>query len=49
MRPAEVAKPWSPWACEPKVAAIGADNMAWDVPNARDPETATILLFSASP
>ena len=31
------------WLAERRVAAVGADNMAWDVPGERDPETGATL------
>jgi kynurenine formamidase len=31
------------WAAERGVVAVGADNMAWDVPDVRDPETGATL------
>ena len=31
------------WAAERGVVAVGADNMAWDVPDERDPETGATL------
>lgn len=31
------------WAAEHKVAAVGADNMAWDVPGITDPESGVTL------
>ena len=31
------------WAAECGVVAVGADNMAWDVPGVRDPETAPVV------
>jgi kynurenine formamidase len=40
---AGVAKSGSIWAAEHGVRAIGADNMAWDVPEERDPETGATL------
>jgi kynurenine formamidase len=43
LRAAGVAKSGSLWAAEHGVAAVGADNMAWDVPGARDPETGSTL------
>ncbi len=36
---AGVAKSGSQWALRQGVSAIGADNMTWDVPGERDPET----------
>ncbi len=43
LRAAGVAKSGSLWAAERKVAAVGADNMTWDVPDERDPETGATL------
>jgi kynurenine formamidase len=40
---AGVAKSGSIWAAERGVYAIGADNMAWDVPGERDPQTGATL------
>lgn len=40
---AGVAKSGTLWASERGVVAVGADNMAWDVPGVRDPETGTTL------
>jgi kynurenine formamidase len=40
---AGVAKSGTLWAAEQGVTAVGADNMAWDVPNERDPETGATL------
>jgi kynurenine formamidase len=40
---AGVAKSGTLWASERGVRAVGADNMAWDVPNERDPETGATL------
>jgi kynurenine formamidase len=40
---AGVAKSGTLWAAERGVAAVGADNMAWDVPGVRDPETGATL------
>jgi kynurenine formamidase len=40
---AGVAKTGTLWAAEKKVVAVGADNMAWDVPGERDPETGATL------
>jgi hypothetical protein len=31
------------WAGEHGVTAVGIDNMSWDVPEERDPETGTTL------
>ncbi len=43
LRAAGVAKSGSLWAAERGVKAIGADNMAWDVPGERDPDTGATL------
>ncbi len=40
---AGVSKSGTLWAAEKGVAAVGADNMAWDVPEERDPETGSML------
>jgi kynurenine formamidase len=40
---AGVAKSGSLWAAERGVVAVGADNMAWDVPGERDPESGANL------
>jgi len=40
---AGVSKSGTLWASEQQVAAVGADNMAWDVPDERDPETGATL------
>jgi kynurenine formamidase len=40
---AGVAKSGTLWAADKGVVAVGADNMAWDVPDARDPETGATL------
>jgi kynurenine formamidase len=40
---AGVAKSGTLWAAEKGVVAVGADNMAWDVPDERDPETGATL------
>jgi len=40
---AGVSKAGTLWAAERMVAAVGADNMAWDVPDERDPETGSTL------
>jgi kynurenine formamidase len=40
---AGVSKSGTLWAAEHGVAAVGADNMAWDVPDERDPETGATL------
>jgi kynurenine formamidase len=43
LQAAGVAKSGTLWAAERGVAAVGADNMAWDVPDERDPETGATL------
>lgn len=40
---AGVAKSGTLWADEHDVVAVGADNMAWDAPDERDPETGATL------
>ena len=40
---AGVAKSGTLWAAEKQVVAVGADNMAWDAPDERDPETGGTL------
>lgn len=40
---AGVNKSGTLWASERGVVAVGADNMAWDVPDERDPETGATL------
>jgi kynurenine formamidase len=40
---AGVAKSGTLWAADRGVVAVGADNMAWDVPDERDPETGSTL------
>jgi kynurenine formamidase len=40
---AGVSKSGTIWAAEQGVVAVGADNMAWDVPGERDPETGATL------
>jgi kynurenine formamidase len=40
---AGVAKSGTLWAAERGVVAVGADNMAWDVPGVRDPESGSTL------
>ena len=40
---AGVSKSGTLWAAERGVIAVGADNMAWDVPDERDPETGATL------
>jgi kynurenine formamidase len=43
LRAAGVAKSGTLWAAERGVVAVGADNMSWDVPDERDPETGATL------
>jgi kynurenine formamidase len=43
LRAAGVSKSGSLWATERGVVAVGADNMAWDAPDDRDPETGATL------
>jgi kynurenine formamidase len=40
---AGVDKSGTLWAAERGVVAVGADNMAWDIPGVRDPETGATL------
>lgn len=40
---AGVAKSGTLWAAEKGVVAVGADNMAWDAPDERDPDTGAFL------
>ncbi len=40
---AGVARSGTLWAADRGVVAVGADNMAWDVPDERDPETGATL------
>jgi kynurenine formamidase len=40
---AGVSKSGTRWAAERGISAAGADNMAWDVPDERDPETGATL------
>ena len=47
LRAAGVAKSGSLWAAEHGVVAVGADNMAWDVPGERDPSTGATLFAHA--
>lgn len=44
---AGVSKSGTLWAAERGVVAVGADNMAWDVPDERDPETGATLFAHA--
>jgi kynurenine formamidase len=43
LQAAGVAKSGTLWAAERGVAAVGADNMSWDVPGERDPDTGATL------
>lgn len=43
LRAAGVGKSGTLWAAEHGVVAVGADNMAWDAPDDRDPETGATL------
>jgi kynurenine formamidase len=43
LRAAGVGKSGTLWAAECGVVAVGADNMTWDVPDERDPETGATL------
>jgi kynurenine formamidase len=43
MKAAGVAKSGTLWAAERGVIAVGADNMTWDAPGERDPESGSIL------
>jgi kynurenine formamidase len=43
LQAAGVAKSGTVWAAERGVVAVGADNMSWDVPGERDPETGATL------
>jgi kynurenine formamidase len=43
LRAAGVAKSGTLWAAACGVVAVGADNMAWDAPDERDPETGATL------
>jgi kynurenine formamidase len=43
LKAAGIAKSGTLWAADHGVAAVGADNMAWDVPSERDPETGATL------
>ncbi len=46
---AGVAKSGTLCAAERGVAAVGADNMAWDVPDERDPDTGATLFAHVHP
>ncbi len=43
LRAAGIAKSGTLWAADLGVIAVGADNMTWDVPTERDPETGATL------
>jgi kynurenine formamidase len=43
LRAAGVGKSGTLWAAERGAVAVGADNMAWDAPDERDPETGATL------
>jgi kynurenine formamidase len=43
LQAAGVAKSGTLWAADCGVRAVGADNMSWDVPDQRDPETGATL------
>ena len=43
LRAAGVGKSGTLWAADRGVVAVGADNMAWDAPDDRDPETGATL------
>jgi kynurenine formamidase len=43
LQAAGIAKSGTLWAAERGVVAVGADNMSWDVPEERDPETGATL------
>src|SRR5262249_39408131 len=47
LQAAGVARSGTLWAAERGVMAVGADNMAWDVPGERDPETGATLFAHA--
>jgi kynurenine formamidase len=47
LRAAGVGKSGTLWAAEREVVAVGADNMAWDAPQERDPETGATLFAHA--
>src|SRR5436190_12277927 len=44
---AGVGKSGTLWAAERRVVAVGADNMAWDAPDERDPDTGATLFAHA--
>jgi kynurenine formamidase len=43
LQAAGVAKSGSLWAAEQEMMAVGIDNMSWDIPEERDPETGATL------
>jgi kynurenine formamidase len=43
LQAAGVSKSGTLWAADQGVVAVGADNMAWDVPDERDPDTGATL------
>ncbi len=47
LQAAGVGKSGTLWAAERGVVAVGADNMAWDVPGERDPDTGATLFAHA--
>jgi kynurenine formamidase len=47
LQSAGVSKSGTLWAAENSVVAVGADNMSWDVPGERDPETGVTLFAHA--
>ena len=47
LQAAGVGKSGTLWAAEHGVVAVGADNMAWDAPDDRDPETGDVLFAHA--
>lgn len=47
LRAAGVGRSGTLWAAERGVVAVGADNMAWDAPDERDPDTGATLFAHA--
>ncbi len=47
LQAAGISKSGTLWAAERGVVAVGADNMAWDVPDERDPDTGATLFAHA--
>src|SRR5262249_7592020 len=47
LQAAGVSKSGTLWAAEHGVTAVGADNMAWDAPDERDPDTGATLFAHA--